>query len=222
MPAHERIGIVILVMLALAGGACGTPTGPSATLAQITLASTTVVAGTTSEGIVTLSGPAPGGGVDVTLSSSDGAVTLPASITVNAGSISGTFTARTRVIAADTTATITAAVAGQKREIALRVIAPVPRPPALDALQVEPSVVKGGQSARGTVVLTAAAPTGGFIVNLRSSNGVATVPSTVTVPSGAVSATFTVISGPVELDTQLEITASSGDVTRTVPFHIAR
>jgi hypothetical protein len=102
----------------------------------------------------------------------------------------------------------------------LHIVAPVSLPASLEGLSIEPSALKAGQTARGTVLLTSAAAAGGFIVNLRSSNFVATVPANVTVPQGAVSATFAVGTAPVQLETQLEITASAGDVTRTVPFRV--
>jgi hypothetical protein len=210
----------IVGILALFTGGCGTPTGPSATLSQVSLASTSVVAGASSEGTLTLSGAAPGGGVPVTISSSDGAATVPASLTVSAGSSTATFTVQTRVIAADTNATITVAVGGQTRAVTLHIIAPVPRPASLEGLVIDPSALKGGQSARGTVLLTSAATVNGFIVNLRSSNSVATVRANLTVPPCATSATFVVVTGPVQLETQLEIAASAGDVARTVPLHV--
>ena len=215
-----RIGVVFVGLLALFTGSCGTPTGPSATLLQVSLASTNVVAGASSEGTLTLSGAAPSGGVPVTISSSDGAAAVPASLTVSAGSSTATFTIQTRVVAADTNATITVTVGGQTRAVMLHIIAPVPRPASLEGLVIDLSPLKGGQTARGTVLLTSAAPASGFIVNLRSSNFVATVPANITVPQGAVSVTFAVGTAPVQLETHLEITASAGDVTRTVPFHV--
>ena len=219
MSSPVRI-VVVVGILALFTDSCETPTGPGATLLQVSLASTTVVAGTSSEGTLTLSGAAPSGGVPVTISSSDGAATVPASLVVSAGSSAAIFTVQTRVVAADTNATITVALGGQTRAVMLHIIAPVPRPASLEGLVIDPSALKAGQTARGTVFLTSAAAATGFIVNLRSSNSVATVPVNVTVPPGAVSATFVVGTGPVQLETQLEITASAGDVTRTVPFHV--
>jgi len=50
----------------------------------------------------------------------------------------------------------------------------------------------GGNSATGTVTLSGPAPSGGFVVQLRSSSSRASVPSTVTVPAGATSARFTI------------------------------
>ncbi len=63
----------------------------------------------------------------------------------------------------------------------------------LTKFTVSPSSVTGGDSSTGTVTLSAAPGTGGVTVALNSSNtSVATAPASVTVPSGATSATFTI------------------------------
>jgi len=218
--ASSRIGVVAFGVLALVAGGCGTPTGPSATLAQVSVAPSSVVAGAASEATVMLSGPAPSGGLPVTISSSDGAAAVPPSIVVDARMTSATFTVQTRVVAADTSATITVTVGAETRVVTLRIMTPFARPATLDALLIEPTTLRAGQSARGTVRLTSAAAASGSIVSLKSSNSVATVPERVSVQAGAVSATFNVTTAAVELDTQLEITASAGDVTRTISLRV--
>lgn len=219
---RPRRAPLILVIVLCVSGCDETPTTPSmpVTISQLSLMPSTVVAGATSEGTVTLGGRAPGNGIEVRLSSTDGVASVPASIIVPAGSVSGIFTVVTRVVAADTVATISGLVGAEKRDVALRVTAPIARPPSLQALEVEPSVFRGGQNTQGTVRLTGVAPAGGFLVNLRSSNSVASVPGTVTVPAGAISATFTVTTRAVSLDTQFEITASFGDQTHTVAIRV--
>jgi hypothetical protein len=225
MPAHRRSRFVVAVVLtALCVSGCdeGPPAAPSrpVTILQLSLTPPEVAAGETSEGTVTLNGPASSGGVEVRLASSDGAAVVPASMTVPAGAVSARFTIRTVLVAADTTASITGMAGGERREVTLRVTAPIARPPALDALDVGPAVVKGGQNAQGTVRLTVPAPAGGVLVNLKSSNAVATVPAGVMVPAGANTATFTITTRTVSLDTQFEITASYRDQTRTAPIRV--
>jgi hypothetical protein len=222
MRGPRAVSPVLLTVLWL--GACGgSPTTPSTpvTILQLSLTPSTVLAGATSEGTATLSGPAPAGGLEVRLSSSDGVAAVPPSIIVPGGSSSVTFNVRTRLVAADTIATISGVAGGGLREAALRVTTPVAGPPSLQALEVEPSVFRGGQNSQGTVRLTGAAPAAGMVIILRSSNPVAIVPNSVTVPAGAISATFIVTTRAVSLDTQFEITASFGDQTRTVPIHLA-
>jgi hypothetical protein len=69
---------------------------------------------------------------------------------------------------------------------------------SLATVQVNPTETVGGTPATGTVTLTSAAASGGFVVALSSDNpAVATVPASVTVPAGASSATFPVATTPV-------------------------
>src|SRR5215218_5478755 len=63
----------------------------------------------------------------------------------------------------------------------------------LSSLTVSPTDVVGPDPATGTVTLSSAAPSGGFTVDLTSDNtAAATVPPSVTVPSGSTRASFTV------------------------------
>ena len=77
---------------------------------SLTLSPTSVAAGDSSVGTVTLSGPAPTGGVAVTLTSSDTqSANVPASgVTVPAGSTSATFTVTTLASAPSSSVTISA------------------------------------------------------------------------------------------------------------------
>jgi hypothetical protein len=87
----------------------------------------------------------------------------------------------------------------------------------LSSLTLNPSSVVGGvQSSIGTVTLSGPAPVGGASALLSSSNtAAAQVPTSVTVPAGATSATFTVTSSAVAASTQVTISASYGGVTGT-------
>jgi hypothetical protein len=220
-----RSPLLLLIVAPLAAtvllvGCNGMPTGPS-DLFQLALSSPTVVAGTTSAGTITLRGRMPHP-VRVDLSSSDAVASVPASILVPAGTAVAEFTVRTRLVAADTMARITATAGDVREEIALQVVAPIARPATLDALDLQSASVRGGQDVQGTVRLTGAAPAGGVSVGLRSSNTAAVLPATVLIPSGALSAAFTISTRPVTLDTQLEITASYLDQARTLPLRVLR
>jgi uncharacterized protein (TIGR03437 family) len=81
--------------------------------------------------------------------------------------------------------------------------------PGLSGIAVSPNTLQGGQTAAGTVTLSAAAGTGGVAIALSSSNpAAASVPSTVTVPQGASSAGFTVTAGTIATATAVTLTAS--------------
>lgn len=78
--------------------------------------------------------------------------------------------------------------------------------PSLSAVAVNPNEVIGGNSSTGTVTLTSAAPSGGFLVSLSSDNpAAATVPPSVTVAAGSTSANFTVSTNQVNNQSSLII-----------------
>jgi len=79
----------------------------------------------------------------------------------------------------------------------------------------------GGNTSQGTVTLTSAAPSGGAVVALSSSNAnAATVPASVTVGAGASSANFTVTSHTVASAVSVTISASYSNVTRTASLTV--
>jgi hypothetical protein len=194
---------------------------PPATLSSLSLNPTSVTGGNSSTGTVTLSGPAPAGGAQVALSSSNTTVArVPSSVTVAAGATTATFTVSTSAIAASTTVTISAICGGATRSASLTVTPVPPPPPTLASLTLNPANVFGGQSSTGTVTLTGPAPAGGAQVLLSSSNGAASVPSSVTVPAGATSATFTVNTSFVLISTSATISASYNGTTRTATLGV--
>jgi hypothetical protein len=86
---------------------------PPVTLASLTLNPSSVAGGVqSSTGTVTLTGPAPAGGMQVSLTSNNGAASVPASVVVPAGATSATFTVSTSVVLVSTTATISATCNG--------------------------------------------------------------------------------------------------------------
>ena len=100
---------------------------------------------------------------------------------------------------------------------------PPPPPPTvtLSSLALNPTSVVGGlQSSTGTVTLTAPAPAGGATVALASDNGAARVPSSVTVPAGATSATFTVNTSIVVIATSATISATYNNSTQTATLSV--
>jgi hypothetical protein len=196
---------------------------PTSTLSSLTLNPTNVVGGVqSSTGTVTLSGAAPSGGAVVTLSSSNTNVArTPSSVMVAAGATSATFTVSTTAVFASTTVSISGTYGGVTRSASLTVT-PVPLPPlALASLTLSPSSVIGGlESSTGTVTLTRAAPRGGAIVALFSSNGAARVPSSVIVPAGASAASFTVSTSIVLISTSSTISASYNGTTRAATLGV--
>jgi len=195
---------------------------PALSLSSLALNPTSVAGGNSSTGTVTLSGPAPAGGAQVALSSSNtAAATVPSSVTVPAGATSATFTVSTSVVTASSAVTISAAYGGATRTASLAVTPAAPPPPTLASLGLNPSSVTGGNSSTGTVTLSGAAPAGGATVALSSSNGAARVPSSVAVVAGATSATFTVSTSAVAASSAVTISAAYGGVTRSASLTVA-
>src|SRR6266852_1694407 len=96
---------------------------PPPTLSSLTLNPSSVVGGLEdSTGTVTLTGPAPSGGAQVFLSSSNGAASVPSRVIVPAGASNATFTVRTSAVFMSTSATISASYNGTTRTATLGVL----------------------------------------------------------------------------------------------------
>jgi hypothetical protein len=178
----------------------------SPTVSSLALSPASVVGGTSSTGTVTLDGAAPAGGALVTLASANTAVaTVSASVLVPAGSSVGTFTITTALQSATTQATISASFHNTTATAVLTVTGVA----GLSTITVSPTSVDGGNTATGTVTLTNAAPSGGAIVILASSNSaVASVPASVTVASGLTSATFAIATTAVSAQTVVTLSGT--------------
>jgi hypothetical protein len=93
--------------------------------------------------------------------------------------------------------------------------------PSASSLTLNPTSVTGGaQTSTGTVMLSGPAPAAGAQVALSSDNAAASVPSSVTVPAGSSSATFTVGTNPVAASTVATILASYDGVSPSASLTI--
>jgi hypothetical protein len=94
-------------------------------------------------------------------------------------------------------------------------------PPTLSTVHLYPTIVAGGGTSLGTVVLSSAAPTGGMSATLSSSSpAAASVPASVIIPAGSTSATFTVQTSPVVANTAVSISATVGGVTKSASMTV--
>ncbi len=187
-----------------------------------------VAAGTPSIGTIALNGQATGPFV-VNLTSADPSYTFAdaetgapiTSLTFLTGDSAKSFTVVTPYEAANTQDVITATVLPQGnypfQTISSTLYVTAINLTGLSVTPKSPSPgINGGSTATGTVTIGQAAPTGGVVVNLASSNtSVATVPATVTVPAGATSATFTINTSVVPATATAVISASRGATTYT-------
>jgi LmbE family N-acetylglucosaminyl deacetylase len=179
-------------------------------LASLSVSPPSVSGGGSATGTATLSAAAPDGGAQVTLSSDNAAVTVPASVTVPAGATSANFNVSTSAVSTPTSATISGSYGGATKTAPLAVV-----PALISSLSISPSSVAGGTTASGTVTLNGPAPAGGAQVALSSNSGAASVPASVTVPAGAASATFTITTTSVSASTSVTISGSYGGATQT-------
>jgi FG-GAP-like repeat len=179
-----------------------------------------VPGGTSSTGLVVLNGSAPAGGAVVTLVSANTEVaTMPPSVTVPAGSDRVSFAIATRPVSSNTTVTLTANFNGTWTATSL-IVTPTPGAASLASLAVSPSSVVGGNASTGTVTLSGPAPAGGAAVGLSSSGSAATVPTSVTVPGGAQSATFGITTSTVTTSTTVTVTGSFAGTSRSATLTV--
>jgi hypothetical protein len=174
-------------------------------ISALALSPTSLTGGASATGTVTLNGPAPAGGQQVTLTSSSPAAAVPASVTVAAGATSATFNVTTNAVATATAVTISGTSGGATQSASLTVL-----PPVISSLGISPASVTGGNPSSGTVTLNGPAPAGGAQVALSSNNPAASVPASVTVAAGATSATFNITTSAVTALTSVSISASYG------------
>jgi uncharacterized protein (TIGR03790 family) len=141
----------------------------------------------------------------VSLTSNNQAVTVPATVTVPMGAGQVGFTVKSSSVSSSTTVTITASLYGASGTAMLLLR------PALEGLTIYPATAPGGAKETATVTLQLVAPSGGWPVNLTSSDpSVASVPSQTTVPAGSQSVQVPITSVPQCNSKAVTITAASG------------
>ncbi len=182
----------------------------AAQLTQMTVSPANPVGGNTAQGTVTISGPAPAEGITVTISSSSGTASVPASVGILAGQTTATFDIATKPVTSAETVTLTGSFGGRSATATLTV-----NPAWLAFISVAPKSVYGGNSSTGTVTLSGPAPGLGVTVTLSSNSNAASVPASVVIPGGSRSATFTIQTTRVRAKNLAGITGSLGDYSRT-------
>lgn len=88
-------------------------------------------------------------------------------------------------------------------------------PPVASGLTLYPTTVKGGSNVNGSARINGAAPTGGMVVNISSSDAAAVVPNSVTVPEGAITKAFVVNTNVVSQQKTVTLTATTGSTSKT-------
>ena len=187
-------------------------------LSALTCASGSMTGAGTDSCTVTLNAAAPSGGFAVSLASNNSAVTVPASVTVAAGSTTASFTATVSSVSTAQTVTLTASANSVAKTFSLQLGTSVP---VLSALTCVSGSMTGAGTDSCTVTLNAAAPSGGFAVSLASNNSAVTVPASVTVAAGSTTASFTATVSAVSSAQTVTLTASANSVARTFALQLS-
>lgn len=143
----------------------------------------------------------------VTLKSSNpNFVSVPASISMAAGSIDGTFTIKHSQVTAAKTVTITATFPGSDQGIALLTLTPF----LVSSVSLTPSSVLEASPSQGSVTINAPAGPQGVYVKVSSNSDSARVLPTLKISAGATSETFKTTTTYVSANTTATITAAIG------------
>jgi PKD repeat protein len=196
----------------------------STTSNPVTLTSLTLtpiaVAGTCagSQGKVTISAPAPAGGVLVTLANNNpSAATIPASVTVPTGSTVKTFNVVTKSVSTRQLAKITATLGAVNLSKTLTV-----NPIFLKDFVLNPNPVRGPQYVSAVLTLDCPAPAGGLTVSLSSSNPAVASPTvnSIVIPKGKANIAFKVRTSRVTSAKTVSIKATLNGKTKIVSLKV--
>jgi len=172
-------------------------------LAVVQLSPSSFAGGEQVQGTVRLTGIAPTGGIVVALTSSDAAVTVPASVMVDAGKSEVSFDVTVRPVTTNKDVEISATHRGQTLTGSFRLEKTVLKELVLNTVECI-----GGDTVQLVVSLNGPAPDGGMLVNLSSSNSAVSLPSSVIVPAGERSITLDLIISAVPVDTTVTLTGT--------------
>ena len=177
---------------------------------------TAIASGSSSTCTITLNQTAPSGGVTVSLSSNNAALTVPASAIVAAGSSSATFTATAGGIAdGGQSATLTATLNGASQQVTLLVASNI----AISSLGCNPSTLASGASTNCAVKLSRKT-VAGVTVHLTDPQALLTIPASVAVLAGQTLATFTATAGTFAISQSATITATLNDTSQTTTLSL--
>jgi len=167
---------------------------------------------------VTLSQAASAAGATVTLSTNNGLLTLPASVTVPAGSNTAMFLATTGIFSGIQSALVTASYNGSSQQAVLSLVGAT----TVSSLSCTPATLGSGAAAVCTVTLSAVAPAGGLNIALSSDNAGLSVPALLAIPAGNITATFTATAAVVSATQAANITATYNGSSQSAPLSLSR
>ena len=155
---------------------------------------------------------------NVTLTSNNPSLTLPASVMVPVGASTATFSATAAAtIASNQSATVTAILGSSSQPATISLLAPV----LVSGVTCSPASLGQGAVSNCTVTMTQVSPAGGSSVTLASNNALLAVPAMVTVAAGATTATFIATAAASIVSNQTAtVTASLGSSLQTATISL--
>lgn len=188
---------------------------------SLTLNPTVTTSTTGSSGTIRVAAPATSDTLIFLSSSNPSVASVPTTAQVPQGSLTAGFGVFTTPVSAPTTVTISATGAGVTKTATLTINPSGTVTVSISGLTLNPESVSGSSSSTGMVTLSGAAPSGGAVVTLTSSNGsVASAPASVTVAAGATSAAFAVNTSTVAATTNVTISGSFGGATQSATLTV--
>ncbi|HVF09318.1 MAG TPA: C-type lectin domain-containing protein [Abditibacteriaceae bacterium] len=179
-----------------------------AELLSFTINASNVPGGRPVIGKVILTSFAPAGGAVVTLSNTNSAATVPATVTVPAGARMVTFTIATTPVSTAQTGSITALYNAETDSAFLEV-----RPVRVKLVTLAPNAVIGGTATQGLIVLEAPALVDTFVTVTRTNAAVVKVPPRVKILAGQFYRTFKITTVQVGIAKTVAIRATANGLT---------
>ena len=183
-------------------------TNPGPQITNLGCSPTTLNSGATSTCMITLNQSAPSGGTAVALTNTNtAALSVPTTVTVTSGASTATLPATAAMLTTPQSATVTAMLGTSSASASLSVKAPV----LITSLACSPATIASGTASTCTVTLNQPSPSGGTAITLTNTNAAALfVPASVTVASGASTATFSPTAGILTASQSATLTANLG------------
>jgi hypothetical protein len=170
----------------------------------------TILGGSDATGTLTLAAAAPAGGLTVSLTSTNSAVSIPATIKVPEGATKAKFPIVTSIVAGKQTGQIvaTSGASSVSRNVTVR-------PIGVKSIVLTPSKVRGGSESVATITLEAPAAPGDITVKVSSSKAAAAPASaTLVIRAGALTATTVVKTSAVSADLVITIKATANGLSK--------
>jgi hypothetical protein len=157
----------------------------------------------------------PSSNVTVNISSSDPSVN-PGPVTIPAGAHVASFSQSTSSVPSTTNVNLSATDGTFSTAFVLTLL-----PPQTASVVVSPTTIRGGLNTTGKVTLTAPVQSNTAVsLAVLSGNSAVSMPSSVIVPAGFSSATWTIHTNQVTASTRVKITAALNGVVKTAFFTV--